>query len=110
MNCDARRTGVTIIVMDVELPRRSTMDGNPLRVGIREMSPPRVTMKEVSPPRAGKEVSRSPIRVTVREVSPLRVSMGEASPPREEASPPRGGQGTISMPPLLISNPARWVQ
>ena len=77
------------------------MDVNPLRSVIREMSPPRVTMKEVS---------RSPIRVTVREVSPLRVSMGEASPPRGEASPPRGGQGAIAMPPLLISNPARWVQ
>jgi hypothetical protein len=81
--------------MDVELPRRITMDVNPLRSVIREMSPPRVTMKEVS-----REVSRSPIRVTVREVSPLRVSM-------EEASPSRGSQGAIAMPPLLISNPAR---
>jgi len=98
---------VTIIVMDVELPRRSTMDGNPLRVGIREMSPPRVTMREVSPSRAAKEETRSPLRVTVREASPPRVSMEEVSPPREEASPPRGSQGSISMPPLIISNPAR---
>ena len=89
--------------MDVELPRRITMD---VRSVIREMSPPRVTMKEVSPSRAGKEEPRgSPIRVTVREVSPP--TMGEVSPPRGEASPPRGSQGT--MPPLLISNPARWV-
>jgi len=103
--------------MDVELPRRITMDVNPLRSVIREMSPPRVTMSEVSAPKAGKEERRSPLRVTVREVSPPRVSiggevsppsMGEVSPPREEASsPPRGGQGTIAMPPLLISNPAR---
>jgi len=45
--------------------------------------------------------------VTVREVSPPRMSLGEVSPPREEASPPRGNQGAIAMPPLLISNPAR---
>ena len=123
VNCDARRTGGVILwraIMDVELPRRITMDVNPLRSVIREMSPPRVTMSEVSPAKAGKEERRSPLRVTVREVSPPRVSiggevsppsMGEVSPPREEASsPPRGGQGTIAMPPLLISNPARWVQ
>merc|ERR1719234_797515 len=81
---------------------------NPLRSVIRQMSPPRVTMSEVSPAKVGKEERGSPLRVTVREVSPPRVSMGEVSPSREEASsPPRGGQGAIAMPPLLISNPAR---
>ena len=99
-----------IATMDVELPiRRITMDVNPhLRSVIRQMSPPRVTMSEVNPTRAGKEERE---RVTVREVSPPRVSIGgEVSPSREEASsPPRGGQGAIAMPPLLISNPARWV-
>ena len=101
-----------IATMDVELPiRRITMDVNPLRSVIRQMSPPRVTMSEVSPTKAGKEERGSPLRVTVREVSPPRVSIGgEVSPSREEASsPPRGGQGAIAMPPLLISNPARWV-
>merc|ERR1719234_893975 len=82
---------------------------NPLRSVIRQMSPPRVTMSEVSPAKVGKEERGRPLRVTVREVSPPRVSIGgEVSPSREEASsPPRGGQGTIAMPPLLISNPAR---
>ena len=115
VNCDVDRTGGVIlwratVAMDVELPRRVTMDVNPLRSVIREMSPPRVTMREVSPPQSGKEEPRSPLRVTVREVSPPRMSLGEVSPPREEASPPRGNQGAIAMPPLLISNPARWVQ
>merc|ERR1719278_1432867 len=62
-------------------------------------------MREVSPSRAAKEETRSPLRVTVREASPP--SMEEVSPPRVEESPPRNGQGTVAMPPLLVSNQPR---
>jgi len=98
--------------MDVELPRRVTMDVNPLRSVIREMSPPRVTMREVtkeetkSTPATSSLGSGGPLRVIVREVrSPA--SPKEVSPPRVEESPPRNGQRTVAMPPLLVSNQAR---
>ena len=103
-----------IVAMDVELPRRVTMDVNPLRSVIREMSPPRVTMREVtkeetkSTPPTSSLGSGGPLRVIVREVrSPA--SPKEVSPPRVEESPPRNGQRTVAMPPLLVSNQARWV-
>jgi len=93
--------------MDVELPRRVTMDVNPLRSVIREMSPPRVTMREVTKEETKSSLgSGGPLRVIVREVrSPA--SPKEVSPPRVEESPPRNGQGTVAMPPLLVSNQAR---
>jgi len=93
--------------MDVELPRRVTMDVNPLRSVIREMSPPRVTMREVTKEETKSSLgSGGPLRVIVREVrSPA--SAKEVSPPRGEESPPRNGQGTVAMPPLLVSNQAR---
>ena len=102
-----------IVAMDVELPRRVTMDVNPLRSVIREMSPPRVTMREVTKEEtkstpASASASGGPLRVIVREVrSPA--SPKEVSPPRVKESPPRNSQGTVAMPPLLVSNQARWV-
>ena len=98
-----------IVAMDVELPRRVTMDVNPLRSVIREMSPPRVTMREVTKEETKSSLgSGGPLRVIVREVrSPA--SPKEVSPPRVEESPPRNGQRTVAMPPLLVSNQARWV-
>ena len=98
-----------IVAMDVELPRRVTMDVNPLRSVIREMSPPRVTMREVTKEETKSSLgSGGPLRVIVREVrSPA--SPKEVSPPRVEESPPRNGQGTVAMPPLLVSNQPRWV-
>ena len=100
-----------IVAMDVELPRRVTMDVNPLRSVIREMSPPRVTMRGVTKEETKSSLGNGgggPLRVIVREVrSPA--SPKEVSPPRVEESPPRNGQGTVAMPPLLVSNQARWV-
>ena len=98
-----------IVAMDVELPRRVTMDVNPLRSVIREMSPPRVTMREVTKEETKSSLgSGGPLRVIVREVrSPA--SPKEVSPPRVEESPTRNGQGTVAMPPLLVSNQPRWV-
>ena len=115
MTCDIFRTRrdffqlTAIVAMDVELPRRVTMDVNPLRSVIREMSPPRVTMREVTKEETKSSLgSGGPLRVIVREVrSPA--SPKEVSPPRVEESPPRNGQRTVAMPPLLVSNQARWV-